>query len=410
MKYPRIEVFCPCMEDPDNTSSNVPATIWDRNSCRGLEWLYFCDYCQSLRCPRCIQEEIICRYCPNCLFEVTSQTAKAEENACSRNCFDCPLCKASMRVISRERQNEDDAPTYELICNHCEWKSGDQNMVFTRHPSLVTQVAELEAPTKTRFKELQKYNHQNAVEQLTKENTSTFTKIIDKKKRTKMPLEIQTQELDSDNDEDDNTKKLIPVRRRLRTKRAKRCMGCRQMLVRPESKPTSIGFKVRQLAMNHLPSLAVTSHSTESYPSILTNGALYTFRLTVSNIITTPIKVTLATLPLDSENHPHKVTIISPTFDLGPAPELWDEASLVRGVPSSSIVRETNTTKKVFMEGDRESGTGGIYERGKNWVTVLMEIVPSASVPEVDIPLFVSYSAEDLNIGFWTMARLGQTN
>lgn len=311
-----------------------------------------------------------------------------------------------MRVISRERPNEGDAPTYELICNHCEWKSGDSNMLFTRHPSLVAQVAELEAPSKARFKELQKFNHQNAVEQLTREDTSTFNKIIDKKKRMKTSLQVQTQELDSDDDE----MKPIPIRRRLRTKRAKRCMGCRQILVRPESKPMSIGFKVRQLAMNHLPSLMVTSHSTESYPSVLTGGTLYTFRLTVSNIITTPIKMTLATLPLDSENHPHKVTIISPTFDLGPAPELWDETSLVRGVPSSSIVRETNTTKKVFMEGDRESGTGGIYERGKNWVTVLMEIVPSASVPEVDIPLFISYSGEDVNIGFWTMANLGQSS
>jgi hypothetical protein len=316
-----------------------------------------------------------------------------------------------MRVISRERQKEDDPPTYELICNHCEWKSGDHNMLFTRHPSLVAQIAEMEAPSKARFKELLKFNHQNAVEQLTKEDTSTFTKLIDKKKRTKTPLQVQTQELDSDNDDDaDVKKKLIPVRRRLRTKRAKRCMGCRQMLVRPESKPTSIGFKVRQLAMNHLPSLTVTPHSTEIYPTVLTSDTLYTFRLTVSNIITTPIKVTLATLPLDSQNHPHKVTIISPTFDLGPAPELWDEVSLVRGVPSNSIVRETNTTKKVFMEGDRESGTGGIYERGKNWVTVLMEVVPSASVSQVNIPLFLSYSAQDLNIGFWTMARLGQTN
>lgn len=472
--YPQIQVFCPCSEpatalagatashntsrsspsspsvgdreDTDESSTAAPESIWLDDARHNLETLYFCDYCETLRCPRCVQEEVISRYCPNCLFEVTSQTAKADENTCSRNCFQCPSCYSSTKVVSRKRSNQDEAPTYELSCNHCGWGSSDHGMIFDRQPSLTSQVSELEKARTTRFRELKKYYHEQAVSELTtddvtlrKKTASSVGKILDKKKKNKNPLKIETQELDESEDYDiTNTTNQLPIRRRLRSKRLKRCIGCRQILVKPESKPTSTGFRIRQLAMNHLPSFTITQHNSASsvdpeiYPSVLGEGKTHTFRLTVYNPMNTPIKVNLATLPTTHGEHPHKVTIVSPTVELGAASELWDEVSLVRGVPAAFMIRQTNTAKKVFMEGDRETGIGGgIYERGKNWVTVLMEVVPSAMVKKVQIPLFVSYwyhrsnksqeeeEADDngdddeddnrVNIGFWTTVVLGET-
>lgn len=37
-----------------------------------LSRLYFCEDCHQIRCPSCVQDEIMSYYCPNCLFEVYS--------------------------------------------------------------------------------------------------------------------------------------------------------------------------------------------------------------------------------------------------------------------------------------------------------------------------------------------------
>lgn len=45
-----------------------------------LEYLMYCDDCHQIRCPRCVNEEIVTYYCPNCLFEVPSSNLKSEGN------------------------------------------------------------------------------------------------------------------------------------------------------------------------------------------------------------------------------------------------------------------------------------------------------------------------------------------
>ncbi|KAJ3100083.1 hypothetical protein HDU97_002519 [Phlyctochytrium planicorne] len=62
--------------------------------------LYYCDYCLTTRCPYCVQDEIVCYYCPNCLFEVPTASVKAERNRCARNCFECPICENTLTVVS----------------------------------------------------------------------------------------------------------------------------------------------------------------------------------------------------------------------------------------------------------------------------------------------------------------------
>lgn len=45
-----------------------------------LEHLLYCEDCHQIRCPRCVLDEIVTWYCPNCLFEVPSSTVKSEGN------------------------------------------------------------------------------------------------------------------------------------------------------------------------------------------------------------------------------------------------------------------------------------------------------------------------------------------
>ena len=45
-----------------------------------LEHLLYCEDCHQIRCPRCVLDEIVCWYCPNCLFEVPSSSVKSEGN------------------------------------------------------------------------------------------------------------------------------------------------------------------------------------------------------------------------------------------------------------------------------------------------------------------------------------------
>src|SRR5689334_5970004 len=44
------------------------------------EHLLYCEDCHQIKCPRCITEEIVCYYCPNCLFETPSSMARSEGN------------------------------------------------------------------------------------------------------------------------------------------------------------------------------------------------------------------------------------------------------------------------------------------------------------------------------------------
>ncbi|OKL60354.1 hypothetical protein UA08_04094 [Talaromyces atroroseus] len=44
------------------------------------EQLLYCEDCHQIKCPKCITEEIVCWYCPNCLFETPSSMVRSEGN------------------------------------------------------------------------------------------------------------------------------------------------------------------------------------------------------------------------------------------------------------------------------------------------------------------------------------------
>jgi hypothetical protein len=94
--YPSIFISCPCSDNvgqkstprsrDDDIDTEEEAKAFDPRAPRStfslfpLENLLFCEDCNQVRCPRCVLEEIVCYFCPSCLFEVPSSTVKSEGN------------------------------------------------------------------------------------------------------------------------------------------------------------------------------------------------------------------------------------------------------------------------------------------------------------------------------------------
>lgn len=58
-----------------------------------LSRLYFCEDCHQIRCPSCVQDEIVSYYCPNCLFEVKVTSAASRSNPLAYSVVIGAYCK-----------------------------------------------------------------------------------------------------------------------------------------------------------------------------------------------------------------------------------------------------------------------------------------------------------------------------
>lgn len=98
--------------DDDDDRTFDPRAPRANYSLYPLEYLLYCEDCHQIRCPRCIAEEIVTYYCPNCLFEVPSSNLKSEGNrlvpsspspfACqlTRRLSDAPAAAFNVRYAS----------------------------------------------------------------------------------------------------------------------------------------------------------------------------------------------------------------------------------------------------------------------------------------------------------------------
>jgi dynactin-4 len=131
-----------------------------------LEHLLYCEDCHQIRCPRCVLDEIVCWFCPNCLFEVPSSMVKTEGNRyviprlfldnsstlfywfvvdflprrCTRNCYSCPICTTPLAVTAMavDRSSRDDH--YVLYCSYCSWSTSDIGILFDRPGNITAQL------------------------------------------------------------------------------------------------------------------------------------------------------------------------------------------------------------------------------------------------------------------------------
>lgn len=93
---PFVDYYCACsskkekesIENTIDSGEETAASVTGRhllstqatNYLYPLSRLYFCEDCHQIRCPSCVQDEIVSYYCPNCLFEVPTASVKSEKN------------------------------------------------------------------------------------------------------------------------------------------------------------------------------------------------------------------------------------------------------------------------------------------------------------------------------------------
>ncbi|KAF2201830.1 hypothetical protein GQ43DRAFT_20103 [Delitschia confertaspora ATCC 74209] len=188
------------------------------------------------------------------------------------------------------------------------------------------------------------------------------------------------------------TSELRPIATLLRTKRGKRCRNCRHILSKPEAKITSTRYKIKLLALNHIPKLhlrALPPPASTPQPtfgsSILTPlpiqppfdydhlkpGIPTHFLLTLTNPLFDPIRVTLAT-PSTTPGKVHsRVTILCPQFEIGANTDVWDDAM-------SSTITPIRRGSVVGPDGQIQSGieAGKVWDKGRNWTSIVMEVLP----------------------------------
>ena len=67
-------------DEEDEEQTFDPRAPRSKYSLYPPEHLLYCEDCHEIRCPKCVLDEIVTWFCPNCLFEVPSSTVKSEGN------------------------------------------------------------------------------------------------------------------------------------------------------------------------------------------------------------------------------------------------------------------------------------------------------------------------------------------
>lgn len=195
------------------------------------------------------------------------------------------------------------------------------------------------------------------------------------------------------------TDQLWPVATPLRVRRGKRCRTCRQFLARPEGKVGSMRYKIRLLASLHIQRLSIrpfqqtgpTQHASfrlRADPMEQTKLSPFQtqqYILTVRNPLFESVKVTLSTPGTTPGKVASRVTILCPSFTVGPAGEnMWDEA-----LSSSTMGTGSDGSRRAAMasltggsaESDRQPEAGKVWERSRNSTSVILEITPGSLKP-----------------------------
>ena len=198
---------------------------------------------------------------------------------------------------------------------------------------------------------------------------------------------------------------LRPLPTLLRTKRSRRCRFCRHILVKPEQKVSSTRYRLKLVAFNNIPTMDIKPLVTPSDPAVdltaMPPSRPLQLLLTLRNPLSDKVKVTLGTPTQTPGRFSSRVTILCPQFEIGANIDVWEEA-LGEGKRSSRLMGRGGKVEEV-TEG-KVAEAGKIWEKGRNWTTVVVEIVcsriecPDEELKEdedvLEIPIFVRLEYE----------------
>ncbi|KAM4057197.1 dynactin p62 family protein [Hirsutella rhossiliensis] len=469
---PYTYIQCPCSDQSAADHSDAPSPhgptadederTFDPRAPRSsfslypLEYLLYCEDCQQIRCPRCVTEEIVTYYCPNCLFEVPSSNLRSEGNRCTRSCYQCPVCIA-------ESQPSSTGGPFALFCQYCNWSSKETGIEFERSGGLYSQLAKMNnggAP-KVTIKEVKERRKEHPdepplpddevdrdlqfaslkafyQEQLADARASlggvplpdgvgfsspaNLTRIMSlytgrghHGKTHKGPSDVVREALNTDEglkleqlDESNSIKKLThggwdatnSRRQResqLEPMRSKRCPVCRHIISKPENKVTSTRFKIRLVAKSYMPTITIRPLNPTAAPvpvgsrpgpteeAPLTPMKPYQYILTFKNPLFDNIKVTLATPSTTPGRFASKVTVLCPQFEVNANTDMWDDA----------LKEDGREGGRKGEDGPSQGEAGKIWERGRNWVSIVLEVIPASLRAEHSMGLGKDGAADD---------------
>jgi len=179
---------------------------------------------------------------------------------------------------------------------------------------------------------------------------------------------------------------LKPMPTQLRTKRSKRCAACKHILVKPELKVTSTRYRIKLVALNYIPFVSlkpvpitggILSAGPDGDPTItLQPGKPSQWILKLQNPLFEDVNVSLGSPSIVPGKHGHKVTILCPQFSIGKNGDVWDDAAL------SQPLIKSDTQVSLGLGGEQVAGK--VYDRGRNWTSIVVEVVPASIVKEKD--------------------------
>ena len=170
---------------------------------------------------------------------------------------------------------------------------------------------------------------------------------------------------------------LRPMPTLMRTKRSKRCATCKHILTRPELKISSARYRIKLIALSYIPfvsvkPLPVTGGLLPPGPDgndvVLSPGKPIQFIMTLRNPLFDDVSVSLGSPSTTPGKHGHRVTILCPQFQIGKNSDAWDDA--LNTLPKPTPASDANTAAG-------EQIAGKLYDHGRNWASVVIEIVPA---------------------------------
>jgi dynactin 4 len=178
---------------------------------------------------------------------------------------------------------------------------------------------------------------------------------------------------------------LRPIPFVLRTKRSKRCPICRHIISKPEAKVGNPRFRIRLVAASYIPSISIKplkasppAPSTMVPPTPKFNSPADTllqplvpvqYILTFKNPIFETVKVTLATQSTTPGRFASKVTVLCPQFEIDANTDMWDDAL--------KVDNKEKRRRKGEEGGLHQVVAGKPWDRGRNWVSIVLEVIPS---------------------------------
>ncbi|KAL7626178.1 hypothetical protein AAE478_002948 [Parahypoxylon ruwenzoriense] len=481
---PYTYIQCPCHESAnqgrpvDDISSRTsdddlpededrafdPRAARSNYSLYPLEYLLYCDVCHQIRCPRCVAEELVTIYCPNCLFEVGSSSIKTEGNSC----FQCPICIGPLAVQSLESAPPEaslltadntgagtPSGPWILTCSYCNWNSSEIGVKFDKPQGIFAQLSKLRhgedhhnkhptggniSPKKTdavpetikaRFAAMKSfyssqnnsnssnssltgiggdygfsspgalsrimnlYSGNNNMGSLKPKPKSSIMREADsasegfrvsdldesaavsKLRRVGWDGTVTSDQAKSQVEEGARfADELWPIPYLLRAKRSKRCPVCRHIISKPESKVGNTRWRIRLVANNYIPSISVKPLNPGEPLQPLQPAQ---FLLTFKNPIFEDIKVTLATPATTPGRFASRVTVLCPEFhiDANTDTDMYLDDVLKDG--------EKESRRNKGDDGTNQGEAGKVWERGRNWVSIVVEVIP-ASLREEESP------------------------